>query len=105
MKRPVPEAHMTSPPQMVSMPRMALPINSSYCALMLNAPCKVGRRTQRVPRLPLQRTGQEAYPTSLCRRDPNHRYTHSATNRAAEINCEATSLPKNGVRIQSSEYP
>ena len=67
MKRPVPEAHITSPPQSVSMPRMALPISSSYCPLMLSF--------------------------SLCRSDPNQRYTQRPTNRAAEINCETTSLP------------
>ena len=65
MKRPVPEAHITSPPQIVSIPRMALPINSSYCPLMR---------------------------FSLFRMDPNQRYTHRPTNRAAEINCETTSL-------------
>src|ERR1035437_7644424 len=37
-----------------------------------------------------------AHAFSLCRtesrNDPNHRYKHNATNRAAETNCEATSL-------------
>src|ERR1039458_10127094 len=52
MKRPVPEAHMTSPPQMVSMPRMALPISSSYCPLML-APWQAEARPTKVVRAAL----------------------------------------------------
>src|ERR1035441_456235 len=104
MKRPVPEAHITSPPQMVSMPKMALPISSSYCALMLSPSSNTDVGQAILPadalssasRRRLESGGSQDWLPhchSLCRRDPNHRYTHSATNRAAEINCEATSLP------------
>src|ERR1017187_1502002 len=61
MNRPVPEAHITSPPHMVSMPRMALPISSSYCALMLNSPSKVGRRKRLPHQTRMDRPGGLSY--------------------------------------------